>query len=115
VRLQFWDTSIFFLLENTPQAAIRSLVETSSNRNCKLSKGKQGRKMATFQKVRALLVRLAPEYICDGCIVTKIEESSLAEVTQKTTELVVTPGFRRSIANCSMCGKRKKVVRYIKH
>jgi hypothetical protein len=70
--------------------------------------------MALFHDVRSLLVRLSPEPICDGCVAMTLDTATLAEIGQKTTELAVTPGFRRSAAACSMCGTRKKVTRYKK-
>lgn len=68
---------------------------------------------STFQKIEALLGRLAPEPICDNCILNKLALTDIGDVAMNTTELAGMDQFERTSRKCSMCGDRQKVTRHV--
>lgn len=64
-----------------------------------------------LEQVRALIERLSPEPICDGCITDKLGLSVRQHANHKTRELAGGDGFERRIEACAICGAVKKVIR----
>jgi len=64
-----------------------------------------------LDQVRALIVRLSPEPICDDCITEKLALSVRQHANHKTRELASGPGFERALEPCAICGTTKKVIR----
>ena len=62
-------------------------------------------------KVEALIGRLAPEPICDECIVERLGLSALHQVSQRTHELAGMRGYERCQDDCAICGSPKMVIR----
>ena len=62
-------------------------------------------------RVEALIVRLAPEPICDGCIVEKLGLAGLHQASQRTRELGGMRGFERCQVACATCGENRSVIR----
>lgn len=70
-----------------------------------------GESLTIFQQVRALIERLAPEPICDDCIIERLSPSARPDANNKISELTGMAGFERRIDSCAMCGATKKVTR----
>lgn len=68
-------------------------------------------KAGAFQAIEKLVSRLAPEPVCDDCIVQTLGLSPLDHVEQATRELVGANGFERSKGACSLCGETRLVTR----
>jgi hypothetical protein len=72
--------------------------------------------MATvFDRVRAFVVRLAGEPVCDDCIAEKLDLTVRQHANHKTRELCGEPGFDRSKDTCALCGGTKLVIRHGHH
>lgn len=62
-------------------------------------------------KVEALIGRLAPEPICDQCIVERLGLAALHQASQRTHELEGTRRYERGQDECAICGTAKMVIR----
>jgi hypothetical protein len=67
--------------------------------------------MTVFENFRSLIVRLAPDPICDDCIAERLSLSVRQHANHKTRELARTDGFERRKDMCSLCGDEKLVIR----
>jgi hypothetical protein len=63
-----------------------------------------------LERVRAFVVRLAGEPVCDDCIAEKLDLSVRQHANHKTRELAGEPGFKRSKDACALCGATKLVI-----
>lgn len=70
--------------------------------------------MTVSDDVRALIVRLAPEPICDDCVAERLGLSVRQHANHKTRELAGSNGFERRKDICSMCFGEKLVIRCLK-
>lgn len=64
-----------------------------------------------LDRVKALIVRLAPEPICDDYITERLGLSVRQHANHKTRELAGQHGFERQTGACSMCQGIKIVIR----
>jgi len=62
-------------------------------------------------RVEALITRLAPEPICDACIVERLNLSALHRASHRTRELAGSRGFERCQDPCATCGKSGSAIR----
>jgi len=62
-------------------------------------------------RVEALIRRLAPEPICDACIVERLGLPALHQASHRTRELAGTRGFERIQAACATCGEDRPTIR----
>ena len=67
--------------------------------------------MTILDEVRALIVRMSPQAICDDCIAERLRLSVRQHANHKTRELAGTGGFERRKDLCSLCGGEKLVIR----
>ena len=67
--------------------------------------------MTVLDQVRGLIERLSPEPACDDCIAERLGQSVRQHANHKTRELAGQGGFERRIADCSLCGATKKLIR----
>ena len=68
-------------------------------------------KRTVLDRVRGLVVRLAPEPVCDDCITSKLALTVRQHANHKTRELAGSAGFERQLGECTLCGTTKKVIR----
>lgn len=68
--------------------------------------------MTVLDEVEKLIIRLAPDAICDDCITEKLELTIRQHANHKTRELAGTQGFVRAKDGCSICGSNKLVIRH---
>jgi hypothetical protein len=61
--------------------------------------------------VRALVVRLSPQPVCDDCIADTLRLAVRQHARLMTRELAGTGGFERRKDNCGLCGSNKRVIR----
>jgi len=71
----------------------------------------RGHFIRSYDQVEALIGRLAPEPICDPCIVERLALNSLHQASQRTRELAGTRGFERLQHACATCGVTRSVIR----
>jgi hypothetical protein len=69
--------------------------------------------LTIFEDVRALIVRLSRETICDDCIADRLHLSIRQHANHKSRELAGSGGFERRKAACSLCGSEKLVIRKV--
>ena len=69
------------------------------------------RRMTVLDDVRALIIRLSPQAVCDDCIADRLHLSVRQHANHKTRELAGTGGFERRKARCSLCDGEKLVIR----
>jgi uncharacterized protein YaaQ len=69
--------------------------------------------MTVLEDVRALIVRLSPETICDDCIADRLQLSIRQHANHKARELAGSGGFERRKGACSLCGSEKLVIRKV--
>jgi hypothetical protein len=67
--------------------------------------------MTVLDDVRALVLRLSPQAICDDCIAERLSLSVRQHANHKTRELAGTQGFERRRERCSLCDSEKLVIR----
>lgn len=67
--------------------------------------------VTVLDEVRALILRLSPDAVCDDCIADRLGLSVRQHANHKTRELAGTAGFERQKARCSLCGVDKLVIR----
>jgi hypothetical protein len=70
------------------------------------------RAMAVRDEVRALIQRLSPDPICDGCITARLSLSARHHADLEPRVLAGTRGFERLKDRCSICGNEKNVSRF---
>jgi hypothetical protein len=70
-----------------------------------------GCRMAALDNVRALIIRLSPEPICDDCVAERLNLSVRQLANQHTRELAGMNGFERRKDICSLCFGEKLVIR----
>lgn len=70
--------------------------------------------MPVKDDVRALIDRLAPAPICDGCVAERLGRSVRQHANHKTRELAGSNGFDRRKDICSMSSGEKLVIRRVK-
>jgi hypothetical protein len=68
--------------------------------------------MTILNDVERLVMRLAPEPVCDDCIAERLALSVRQHANHKTRELAGSNGFVRSKDICSLCGATKLVIRH---
>ena len=66
--------------------------------------------MTILNQVERLVLRLAPEAVCDDCIAERLGLSVRQHANHKTRELAGSNGFVRSKQVCSLCGATKLVI-----
>lgn len=69
--------------------------------------------MTVLDDVRALIIRLSPQPICDDRITDRLGLSVRQHANRKTTELAGSAGFERRKDVCSLCGDEKQVLRKV--
>jgi hypothetical protein len=67
--------------------------------------------MSGQDDVEKLVIRLAPEPICDDCVADTLKLADRESVPHRTRELAGSNGFIRIRQPCSMCGMEKVVIR----
>jgi hypothetical protein len=67
--------------------------------------------MVVLDEVKALIVRLSPQAVCDDCIAERLNLSVRQHANHQTRELSGSAGFERRKAECSLCGATKLVIR----
>ena len=73
---------------------------------------KRKRRMTILHDVERLVLRLAPQAVCDDCIAERLGFSVRQHANHKTRELAGSNGFVRSKDACSLCGATKLVIRH---
>jgi hypothetical protein len=68
--------------------------------------------MTVLERIRALVVRLSPDPICDDCVTEKLGLSVRQHANHKTRELAGGQGFERRIDTCAICRTVKTVIRH---
>lgn len=68
--------------------------------------------MTILNDVERLVLRLAPEAICDDCIAERLGLSVRQHANHKTRELAGSNGFTRAKDVCGLCGATKLVIRH---
>lgn len=68
--------------------------------------------MAVLEDVRALILRLSPNPVCDDCVAERLGLSIRQHANHKTRELSGSGGFERRKDICSLCFKEKIVIRH---
>jgi len=66
--------------------------------------------MTVLDRLRDLLVRLAPNAACDTCIARRLDLSRRQHANKNTRALVRTGGFERRKGVCSICGEMREVI-----
>lgn len=66
--------------------------------------------MTVLDDVRALILRLSPQAVCDDCIADRLGLSVRQHANHKTRELAGTEGFERRRDRCSLCEGDKLVI-----
>lgn len=66
--------------------------------------------MTVVDDVRALILRLSPQAVCDDCIADRLGLSVRQHANHKTRELAGTQGFERRRDRCSLCQGDKLVI-----
>lgn len=66
--------------------------------------------MTVLESVRKLIVRIAPDAMCDDCIAIALKISPRQHANHKTRELASVPGFVRAKGVCLGCEKDGKLV-----
>lgn len=61
--------------------------------------------MPSLERVRALLTRLAPAGICDGCLAKAACVEKRTEARSLARRLIGSDGFRRTNCTCCMCSR----------
>lgn len=69
--------------------------------------------MTVRDEVRALVLRLSPQGICDDCIAERLGLSVRQHSNHKTRELAGIGGFERRKDLCGLCGAEKLVIRKV--
>jgi hypothetical protein len=67
--------------------------------------------VTVLDDVRNLIVRLAPEAVCDDCSAERLQLTLRQHANQKTRELAAERAFERTKTKCSLCGANKLVTR----
>lgn len=67
--------------------------------------------MAVLEHVRSLIIRLAPEAVCDDCVTERLGLTVRQHANHKTRELAGSGRFLRAKGLCSLCGAEKMVIR----
>lgn len=67
--------------------------------------------MTVLDDVRAFIVRLSPQPVCDDCIAERLNLSLRQHANHKSRELAGTEGFERRKNHCSLCEGEKLVIR----
>ncbi|RHW16853.1 hypothetical protein D1610_14165 [Sphingomonas gilva] len=63
-------------------------------------------------KIKGLITVIAPEPICDACIVERLGLSALHQASHRTRELARSRGFERCQDACGTCGKSGSAIRH---
>lgn len=61
--------------------------------------------------MKGLITALAPEPICDECIVEKLGLAAVHQASYRARELAGKDGFERAKDQCAFCGEAKAVTR----
>jgi hypothetical protein len=69
--------------------------------------------VTVLDNVRALILRLSPQAVCDDCIADRLSLSVRQHANHKTRELAGTEGFERRRDRCSLCEGDKLVIRKV--
>jgi len=67
--------------------------------------------VTVLDDVRALILRLSPQAICDDCVADTLHLTVRQHANHKTRELAGAGGFERRKDHCSLCGCEKLVIR----
>jgi len=68
------------------------------------------RPVTVLERVRDLIVRLAPKAVCDACIAGSLDLSQRRHASIKTRALAQAGGFERSRGICRICGQSREVI-----
>ena len=66
--------------------------------------------MTVLDRVRNLLIRLAPKAACDACIAASLGLSQRQHANKKTRALAQAGGFERHKGGCGICGQIREVI-----
>jgi hypothetical protein len=66
--------------------------------------------MTVLERVRDLLVGLAPKAVCDACIAGSLGLSHRRHANTKTRALAKLSGFERSRGICRICGQSREII-----
>lgn len=66
--------------------------------------------MTVLNEVRDLIIRIAPDGMCDDCIAVAAKITPRQHANHKTRELAASPKFRREKGPCLGCEKDNKLV-----
>jgi hypothetical protein len=75
-------------------------------------RGERGIMATVFEQVRAFIIRLAGEPVCDDCIADRLGLSVRQHANHKTRELAGEAGFERTKDACALCEGVKLVIRH---
>lgn len=70
--------------------------------------------MLTLERVKALIKRLAPSGICDGCLSEAVKIETRSEARALARQLVGHDGLERANGSCCMCRNVRAVTRKTK-
>lgn len=62
-------------------------------------------------RVRRLVVRLAPTWVCAQCIAERAEGLDIEAVSLALSELAATREFERASGACDLCGEHRLTIR----
>lgn len=62
-------------------------------------------------KIKGLIAVLAPEPICDECIVERLGLSALHQASHRAREFAGTDGIERTKDHCAFCSEARTVTR----
>jgi hypothetical protein len=68
--------------------------------------------VTVLDDVRDFIIRQSPQAVCDDCIASNLGMSVRQHANHKTLDLARVRGFDRRKDACSICGAKKKVIRY---
>jgi hypothetical protein len=66
-----------------------------------------------MDQVQALIIRLAPEAVCDDCITEKLALVGAHQARARTIELAAMKRFERSTRVCSLCCETRSTIRQL--
>jgi hypothetical protein len=65
--------------------------------------------MPSIERVQALVTRLAPAGICDGCLAKAAGVEGRTDARFLARQLIGSDGFRRTNSTCCMCSNARAV------
>jgi len=64
-----------------------------------------------YNRIKAFVGRLAPELVCDSCVVERLEVGDDAAPVAVLHELAGSPEFERQVGPCALCGENTQAIR----